>query len=90
MLPRVTNNQDIAKKLQDTLQLKTPPVALVFSDAPPENIPKVQPPLRQLAVRTGSAPQRESSSTPPEPITWDARSVLIRTVPSSTPKPRRC
>jgi len=42
MLPRVTTaNQDIARKLQDTLQLNTPPVALVFSDAPPENIPKV-------------------------------------------------
>jgi uncharacterized protein (DUF169 family) len=36
-----TFNQDIARKLQDTLELKTPPVALVFSEAPPRDVPKV-------------------------------------------------
>jgi uncharacterized protein (DUF169 family) len=37
----ITSNEDIARKLQDTLELKTPPVALVFSDSPPVNVPKV-------------------------------------------------
>jgi uncharacterized protein (DUF169 family) len=42
MLPRVpTPNQDIARKLEDTLKLKTAPVALVFSDSPPPDVPKV-------------------------------------------------
>lgn len=43
--PRVTDsNQRIARQLQDTLDLKTAPVALVFSNAPPPDVPKVASP----------------------------------------------
>jgi uncharacterized protein (DUF169 family) len=42
MLARVSSsNHDIAGKLQDTLGLPVTPVALVFSDAPPNDVPRV-------------------------------------------------
>jgi uncharacterized protein (DUF169 family) len=40
----VPNNQVIAQKLQETLSLSVPPVALLFSDAPPEGVSKVATP----------------------------------------------